>query len=80
MRFENCFYIFSRFVKKYGTHVIVGIKIGGKDVVYAKQHYSSPLESTDVQKILKDVADKRFSDIGVDFSSHHEKVWREMVW
>ncbi|CAA2998061.1 Hypothetical predicted protein [Olea europaea subsp. europaea] len=63
----------GRFIKKYGTHVIVGIKIGGKDVVYAKQHYSSPLESTDVQKILKDVADKRFSDVGVDFSSHHEK-------
>ncbi|CAI9766472.1 unnamed protein product [Fraxinus pennsylvanica] len=62
-----------RFIKKYGTHVIVGIKIGGKDVVYAKQHHSSLLKSTDVQKILKDVADKRFSDVGGDSGSHPEK-------
>ncbi|KAL2553245.1 MACPF domain-containing protein [Forsythia ovata] len=68
----------ARFIKEYGTHVIVGIKIGGKDVLYAKQHHSSPLEPTDVQKILKDVADKRFNDAGGDSGRHTEKVWREM--
>lgn len=52
----------SRFIEKYGTHVIVGVKMGGKDLIYAKQQHSSPLQPTDVQKKLKDMADKMFID------------------
>ncbi|KAK7282211.1 hypothetical protein RIF29_10826 [Crotalaria pallida] len=52
----------ARFIEKYGTHVIVGVKIGGTDIVYAKQQYSSPLQQADVQKKLKDMADKFFID------------------
>lgn len=52
----------SRFVEKYGTHIIVGVKMGGKDLIYAKQQYSSPLQPADVQKNLKDMADKMFAD------------------
>ncbi|XP_065874562.1 MACPF domain-containing protein At4g24290-like isoform X2 [Euphorbia lathyris] len=48
----------ARFIEKYGTHVIVGVKMGGKDVVYLKQQHSSPLEPVDVQTKLKDMADK----------------------
>lgn len=52
--------------------------MGGKDVVYVKQQYSSPLQPVDVQKRLKDVADKRFSE--VSGQSNPEKVYgREMV-
>lgn len=51
-----------RFIEKYGTHVIVGVKMGGKDVVYVKQQYVSSLQTAEVQKKLKDVANKRFSD------------------
>ncbi|KAJ7945162.1 MACPF domain-containing protein [Quillaja saponaria] len=50
----------ARFIEKYGTHVIVGVKIGGTDIVYAKQQYSSPLQPADVQRSLKDMADKFF--------------------
>nr|CAN60940.1 hypothetical protein VITISV_013258 [Vitis vinifera] len=50
------------FIEKFGTHVIVGVKMGGKDTVYVKQLYSSTLQPTEVQKQLKDIADKRFSD------------------
>ena len=53
----------SRFIENFGTHVIVGVKMGGKDVVYVKQEHSSSLEPADVQKRLKDMADKRFSDV-----------------
>lgn len=54
--------------------------MGGKDVVYVKQQYSSPLQPADVQKRLKDVADKRFSDVSGQSSVHPEKVYgREMV-
>jgi hypothetical protein len=52
----------SRFVEKYGTHVIVGVKMGGKDSIYVKQQHSSPLQPADVQKKLKDMADKMFID------------------
>lgn len=69
-----------RFIEKYGTHIIIGVKMGGKDVVYVKQQYSSPLQTIDVQKRLKDVADKRFSDASGQSSMHPEKAYgREMV-
>ncbi|KAJ7299523.1 hypothetical protein O6H91_Y214900 [Diphasiastrum complanatum] len=52
----------ARFIEKYGTHVIVSVKIGGKDVVYIKQHQSSPLSSGEIQKYLKKIADQRFAE------------------
>ncbi|KAI3451631.1 hypothetical protein Pfo_008296 [Paulownia fortunei] len=57
----------ARFIEKYGTHIIVG------------QQHSSPLQSIDVQKRLKDVADKRFSDASGQSRTHPEKSYgREM--
>ncbi|KAI3697250.1 hypothetical protein L6452_30128 [Arctium lappa] len=51
----------AKFIEKFGTHVIVGVKMGGKDIVYMKQQHSSTLPSDEVQRKLKDVAEKRFS-------------------
>ncbi|KAI3683178.1 hypothetical protein L1987_83678 [Smallanthus sonchifolius] len=51
----------AKFIEKFGTHVIAGIKMGGKDVVYMKQQHSSTLPPDEVLKKLKDVAEKRFS-------------------
>ncbi|XVF58641.1 hypothetical protein PTKIN_Ptkin07bG0082300 [Pterospermum kingtungense] len=48
----------AKFIETYGTHVIVGVKMGGKDVVYMKQQHSSALQPIEVQKKLKDLADK----------------------
>lgn len=54
--------------------------MGGKDVIYVKQQYSSPIQPTDVQKRLKDVADKRFSDASGQSVMHPEKAYAgEMV-
>ncbi|KAK4784973.1 hypothetical protein SAY86_001662 [Trapa natans] len=50
----------ARFIENFGTHIIVGVKMGGKDVVYAKQQHSSSLQPADLQKKLKDIADKFF--------------------
>lgn len=36
--------------------------MGGKDVVFVKQQHSSSLQPADVQKKLKEIADKRFLD------------------
>ncbi|XP_051137250.1 MACPF domain-containing protein At4g24290 [Andrographis paniculata] len=52
----------ARFINKFGTHVVVGVKMGGKDVIYMKQQHSSSLQPADVQKRLKVMADKRFLD------------------
>jgi len=54
---------FFRFIEKYGTHVIVGVQMGGKDVVHIKQTKNSDLTPTEVQKLLKQLADERFSEV-----------------
>ncbi|KAK3016604.1 hypothetical protein RJ639_006527 [Escallonia herrerae] len=64
----------ARFIEKFGTHVVVGVKMGGKDIVYVKQQYSSPLEPDEVQKKLKDVVDKRFTDPSGQYSTNPEKL------
>ncbi|BAF20884.1 MACPF domain-containing protein At4g24290 isoform X1 [Oryza sativa Japonica Group] len=52
----------ARFIRKFGTHVVVGIKMGGKDIIYLKQQHSSTLQAVDVQKRLKEMSDRRFLD------------------
>lgn len=52
----------ARFIQKFGTHIVVGVKMGGKDVIYLKQQHSSSLQPVDVQKRLKEVSDSRFLD------------------
>lgn len=52
----------ASFIEKFGTHIIVGMKMGGKDVVYVKQQHSSNLQPAEVQKRLKEMADRRFQD------------------
>lgn len=53
---------FSRFIEKYGTHIVVGVKMGGKDVIHIKQLQSSILPPVEVQKLLKQLADEKFSE------------------
>ncbi|KAL8222778.1 hypothetical protein R6Q57_020177 [Mikania cordata] len=54
--------LLAKFIEKFGTHIIVGVKMGGKDVIYIKQKHASSLQPADVQKKLKAMADKRFLD------------------
>lgn len=59
-----CFFffgVFNRFIEKYGTHVVVGVTMGGKDVVHMKQLRNSNHEPGEVQKQLKQLGDKRFA-------------------
>ncbi|KAJ6751225.1 hypothetical protein OIU85_001721 [Salix viminalis] len=72
----------ARFIEKYGTHAVVGIKMGGKDMIYVKQQHSSPLQPVDVQKKLKDMADRIFIDGGrstmnTDKFSDREKLVKQ---
>ncbi|KAF6136113.1 hypothetical protein GIB67_002788 [Kingdonia uniflora] len=40
----------SSFIENYGTHIITSATIGGRDVVYVKQHQSSPLSASEIKK------------------------------
>ncbi|CAN1305845.1 MACPF domain-containing protein At4g24290 [Linum perenne] len=62
----------AKFIETFGTHIIVGVKMGGKDVIYIKQQHSSTLQTADLQKRLKEMADKRFSDVNGQYISHSE--------
>ncbi|XP_042009701.1 MACPF domain-containing protein At4g24290-like isoform X2 [Salvia splendens] len=66
----------ARFISKFGTHIIVGVKMGGKDVIYMKQQHSSSLQPADVQKRLKVMADKRFLDANGQSELGSEQVYQ----
>ncbi|KAK9214050.1 hypothetical protein WN944_006036 [Citrus x changshan-huyou] len=66
----------ASFIETYGTHIIVGVKMGGKDVIYVKQKHSSTLQPADVQKRLKEMADKRFLDANGQYSLSSEQVYQ----
>ncbi|CAH1445241.1 unnamed protein product [Lactuca virosa] len=63
--------LLARFIEKFGTHIIVGVKMGGKDVLYMKQHYASSLEPSDVQQRLKEMTHKRF--LNSEHTSQNDK-------
>ncbi|KAL4391817.1 hypothetical protein HN51_013262 [Arachis hypogaea] len=79
----------ASFIDKYGTHVIVGVKMGGKDVVHIKQSKNSDLPPAELQKLLKQLADERFSEdsnpssnanpaqISGKLKDDHAKLWRQ---
>uniref|UniRef100_A0A1D1YCR4 MACPF domain-containing protein CAD1 n=1 Tax=Anthurium amnicola TaxID=1678845 RepID=A0A1D1YCR4_9ARAE len=53
----------ASFIEKFGTHIITSVTIGGRDVVYIKQHSSSLLSASDIEKYVKDIGDQRFLDL-----------------
>ncbi|KAK7400610.1 hypothetical protein VNO78_11824 [Psophocarpus tetragonolobus] len=75
----------AEFIEKYGTHIIVGVQMGGKDVVHIKQTKNSDLQQSDVRKLLKQLADERFSEASNQSSiaayksrksrDNHYKLW-----
>ncbi|KAM6545677.1 hypothetical protein CsatB_026413 [Cannabis sativa] len=52
----------SRFIKSYGTHIIVGMAVGGQDLVCVRQKSSSPIPPADLRGHLEDLGDILFSD------------------
>ncbi|XVF84178.1 hypothetical protein PTKIN_Ptkin17bG0004800 [Pterospermum kingtungense] len=52
----------ASFIENFGTHVITSVTIGGKDVIYVKQHHSSPLSTMEVKNYVQEIGNQRFSD------------------
>ncbi|CAN6727903.1 unnamed protein product [Malus baccata var. baccata] len=78
----------ARFIEKYGTHIVVGLSVGGEDVVLVKQDKSSNMQPSDLKNHLNDFSpshskskDQKHKGISVIFykkggdllaSSHYE--------
>ncbi|KAL2456944.1 MACPF domain-containing protein [Forsythia ovata] len=52
----------SRFIRTYGTHIIVGMAVGGQDLLCVKQRPSSPIPPAELKGCLEDLGDCLFSD------------------
>ncbi|KAE8663194.1 MACPF domain-containing protein CAD1 [Hibiscus syriacus] len=52
----------ASFIENFGTHVITSVTIGGKDVIYVKQHHTSPLSTKDMKSYVQYIGNQRFSD------------------
>ncbi|KAK6943374.1 Membrane attack complex component/perforin (MACPF) domain [Dillenia turbinata] len=52
----------ASFIENYGTHVVTSISIGGKDVIYVKQHQSSSLTNLEFKTYVQEIGNQRFSD------------------
>lgn len=78
-KYIKCFYIKPanlvniRFIKTYGTHIIVEMGIGGQDVICVKQSHSSTVSTADLKLHLEDLGDFLFSD-GKNHSPIHRKT------
>nr|XP_016515197.1 PREDICTED: MACPF domain-containing protein At1g14780-like [Nicotiana tabacum] len=52
----------SRFIRTYGTHIIVGMGVGGQDLLCVKQKPSSGVPPAELKGYLDDLGDCLFSD------------------
>ncbi|CAA0811507.1 MACPF domain-containing protein [Striga hermonthica] len=51
----------ARFIEKYGTHIIVGLSLGGRDTVLVKQDKSSNVEPPQLKNHLDNLGDQLFT-------------------
>lgn len=54
--------LLSRFIQNFGTHIIVGLAIGGQDLFCVKQSPSSTIPPGELKGYLEDVGDCLFAD------------------
>ncbi|GAU48454.1 hypothetical protein TSUD_383510 [Trifolium subterraneum] len=52
----------ASFIENYGTHIVTSATVGGRDVVYVRQHQSSSLSAQDIENYVKDIENDRFLD------------------
>ncbi|XP_021749274.1 MACPF domain-containing protein At1g14780-like [Chenopodium quinoa] len=52
----------ARFIHKYGTHIIVGLAVGGQDLICVRQAPISEIPPAELRAHLEDLGDALFSD------------------
>lgn len=50
------------FIENYGTHIVTSVTIGGRDVVYIRQHQSSPLPVSEIENYVNEMTEHRFHE------------------
>lgn len=68
----------SRFIRTYGTHIIVELGVGGEDVICVRQNYFSTISPADLKVYLMDLGDCLFTDERGD-SSLNQKTQGENI-
>lgn len=63
----------ASFIEKYGTHLIISVEVGGKDIIYVKQHQSSSLTKSEVDSHLKKLVETRFQGMESDVTQAKDK-------
>ncbi|WCJ33647.1 MAC/Perforin domain-containing protein [Euphorbia peplus] len=51
----------ARFIEKYGTHIVVGLSIGGEDMILMRQDRSSNLGKSELKQHLNNLGDQLFT-------------------
>ncbi|PWA97566.1 membrane attack complex component/perforin (MACPF) domain-containing protein [Artemisia annua] len=54
--------LLARFIQTYGTHIIVGMAVGGQDLISVKQKPSSTIPPRELKRYIDDLGDSLFSD------------------
>ncbi|CAN1771950.1 MACPF domain-containing protein CAD1 [Linum perenne] len=67
----------ASFIETFGTHVITSVTVGGKDVIFVKQHQSSALTKMEMKSYVQDVGNQRFWG-GDDLEQNHIR-WARTV-
>lgn len=67
----------ARFIEQYGTHVVIGVSMGGKDVMYLRQSHPSNIQPFHLQELLKNKADARFMDSAQNIS---EDIYDQVLY
>lgn len=60
--FLHLFTLSYSFIENYGTHIVTSVTIGGRDVVYIRQHQSSPLPVSEIENYVNDMMEHRFHE------------------
>ncbi|KAK9082637.1 hypothetical protein Scep_029108 [Stephania cephalantha] len=66
--------LLSRFIQTYGTHIIVGMGVGGQDVICVRQKPSSSIPTAELKRYLEELGDSWFSDDGRRLSPREVKT------
>uniref|UniRef100_A0A0D6QYC1 MACPF domain-containing protein n=1 Tax=Araucaria cunninghamii TaxID=56994 RepID=A0A0D6QYC1_ARACU len=70
----------ARFIEKFGTHIIVGVEVGGQDMVFVRQSHSSSIPPAELKRHLENLGDQLFSEDYSPSRPHfHKRENREKV-
>lgn len=62
----------ARFIEKYGTHIVVGLSVGGQDVLLVRQDKSSSMGPSELKQHIEELGDQLFTG-SCTFSPIHAK-------